>query len=82
MQPLTSREEEVVRLVASGHSNQEIGDELGIAVQTVKNHIQSVFRKLSVANRVELTLRFGKTRHTTAFRRTGKNRQLANRKSA
>ena len=82
MQSLTSREEEVARLVANGHSNQEIGEELQIALQTVKNHIQSVFRKLAFANRVELALRFEKNRRSVAFQRDGKNRQSPRRESA
>lgn len=57
MQGLTSREREVAQLVASGYTNQEIGDRLRISLQTVKNHLQSIFRKLAVANRVELALR-------------------------
>lgn len=81
MQPLTSREEQVARLVASGHSNQEIGEELQIALQTVKNHIQAVFRKLSVANRVELALQFKKEDHSADLQRNGKNRRFPSRKS-
>jgi two-component system response regulator DegU len=62
MQALTSREKEVALLVARGHSNQEIGEHLQISVQTVKNHVQSIFRKLALANRVELTLRVARER--------------------
>jgi DNA-binding CsgD family transcriptional regulator len=57
MQDLSSREFEVAQLVAAGCSNQEISGRLQISVQTVKNHLQSIFRKLSLANRVELALR-------------------------
>jgi DNA-binding CsgD family transcriptional regulator len=57
MQDLSSREHEVAQLVAGGYSNQEISDRLQISIQTVKNHLQSIFRKLSLANRVELALR-------------------------
>lgn len=57
MQDLSSREYEVAQLVAGGYSNQEISDRLQISVQTVKNHLRSIFRKLSLANRVELALR-------------------------
>jgi two-component system response regulator DegU len=57
MQALTAREQEVAQLVASGYTNQEIGDRLRISLQTVKNHLRSIFRKLAVANRVELALR-------------------------
>ena len=57
MQALTAREHEVAQLVASGYTNQEIGDRLSISLQTVKNHLQSIFRKLAIANRVELALK-------------------------
>ena len=69
MQALSSREQEVAHLAASGHSNQEIGDRLQISVQTVKNHMQSIFRKLALANRVELTLRIARDRRRFASQR-------------
>ena len=57
MQALSPRESEVARLVASGRSNREVARQLLISEQTVKNHIQSIFRKLAIGNRVELTIR-------------------------
>jgi len=57
MQALTQREYEIARLVAAGNSNRRIADRLDISEQTVKNHIQSIFRKLALSNRVELTIR-------------------------
>lgn len=57
MQALSQRESQVARLVASGRSNREIAKQLVLSEQTVKNHIQSIFRKLAVGNRVELTIR-------------------------
>ena len=57
MEPLSTRENEIARLVALGYSNRRVGDELHISEQTVKNHLQSIFRKLAVSNRVELTIR-------------------------
>ena len=56
MSELTPREDEVARMVASGYANKEIGDRLRISEQTVKNHLQSIFRKLALSNRVELTI--------------------------
>ena len=56
MQALTSRESEVARLVASGRSNKAIGEHLSISEQTVKNHIQAIFQKLAISNRVELAI--------------------------
>lgn len=52
---ISSREAEVVKLVALGYSNQEIAKELKIEIATVKNHLKSVFQKLHVKNRVQLT---------------------------
>lgn len=53
---LTPREVEIIRRVARGASNKDIAAELDMGEQTVKNHLRRVFRKLHVANRVELAL--------------------------
>ncbi|MFD9302678.1 response regulator [Streptomyces sp. NPDC060048] len=50
--PLTEREVEIVRLVAKGHTNAEIGAELFITAGTAKTHIANVQAKLRVRNRV------------------------------
>jgi DNA-binding NarL/FixJ family response regulator len=52
---LTTREVEVLRLLAAGKPNKLIGVELAIAEVTVKSHVQSVFRKLNVLSRTEAT---------------------------
>lgn len=49
---LTARETEVARLVAHGHTNARIAEELRISAGTVKTHVASAQRKLAVANRV------------------------------
>jgi DNA-binding NarL/FixJ family response regulator len=51
--PLTDRELQVLRLVADGKTNKEIGEELFIGDSTVKNHISSILMKLQVDNRVQ-----------------------------
>jgi DNA-binding CsgD family transcriptional regulator len=50
---LSGRECEVLALVVEGFSNREIGDELGIARNTVKNHLRSIYAKLNVSNRTQ-----------------------------
>jgi DNA-binding CsgD family transcriptional regulator len=51
---ISQREEEIIRLVSKGKSNQEISNALYISLQTVKHHIHSIYRKLSIKNRVQL----------------------------
>jgi two-component system, NarL family, nitrate/nitrite response regulator NarL len=53
---LTPREVDIVRRVAKGAGNKDIAWELQMGEQTVKNHLRRIFRKLNVANRVELAL--------------------------
>ena len=53
---LSDREKEVVRLVAQGFHNREIGEKLFISEQTVKNHLHNIFDKLGVSDRLELAL--------------------------
>ncbi len=50
---LTARELDVVRLLVRGCSNQEIAVELNLSVNTVRNHLQAVLRKLAVRSRLE-----------------------------
>jgi DNA-binding NarL/FixJ family response regulator len=53
---LTPREEDVVRLVAQGLRNREIADRIFVSEQTVKNHLNVIFDKLGVSDRLELAL--------------------------
>jgi LuxR family transcriptional regulator, maltose regulon positive regulatory protein len=52
-EPLTSRELEVLRLIAAGRSNQRIAHDLVVALDTVKKHVSHVLGKLGAANRTE-----------------------------
>lgn len=53
---LTEREKEVLQLAAQGSSNKEIADELVLREVTVKSHLNSIFKKLKVANRTQAVL--------------------------
>jgi DNA-binding CsgD family transcriptional regulator/pimeloyl-ACP methyl ester carboxylesterase len=50
---LSKREQEVLRLIARGLSNQQIADELVISVRTVERHINHIYAKLGVHNRAQ-----------------------------
>ena len=50
---LTERERQVLALLASGRTNKEIGAALGIAENTVKNHLKNILTKLHLDNRVQ-----------------------------
>jgi DNA-binding NarL/FixJ family response regulator len=54
--PLSPREMEILQLITRGYSNKEIAHELGISRQTVKNHMTSILRKLSVNDRTQAAL--------------------------
>jgi len=54
--PLSPRELEVARLVASGCSNRQIADALVIGEDTVKKHVSHALAKLGVRNRTELAV--------------------------
>ena len=52
---LTSREEEVMKLVAEGHSSKEIAETLVISAKTVERHRANILHKLGLRDRLELT---------------------------
>jgi LuxR family maltose regulon positive regulatory protein len=56
-EPLTERETEVLRLLASGKSNRRISSELFVSVGTVKTHVNHLYRKLGAHNRTQAVAR-------------------------
>ncbi|MEO3764285.1 response regulator transcription factor [Streptomyces sp. B8F3] len=53
--PITEREEEILKLVAEGHTSKEIGDLLVISAKTVERHRANLLQKLGLRDRLELT---------------------------
>ena len=56
VEPLTDREHEVLRLVAKGRANKEIGRQLGISERTVRTHVSNILGKLGLASRTQAAL--------------------------
>jgi DNA-binding NarL/FixJ family response regulator len=56
-EPLSNRELEVLRLVATGASNKEIAEDLVIAEGTVKNHVTSILNKMGVRDRAQAVIK-------------------------
>ncbi len=54
--PLTAREKEILSLVAKGSSNSQIAQKLFVREVTVKTHLNSIYKKLNVDNRVQAVL--------------------------
>jgi LuxR family maltose regulon positive regulatory protein len=52
-EPLSERELDILRLIATGRSNQEIAEILVIALSTVKSHINNLYSKLGTNRRTE-----------------------------
>lgn len=54
---LTQRELNVMSYLAQGLTNEEISEQLNISVHTVKAHLESIYEKLSVTNRVQAAIK-------------------------
>jgi DNA-binding NarL/FixJ family response regulator len=61
MNALSAREIEVIRLIAGGFSNKEIGVTLTLSEKTIKNHISRIFSKLHISGRTQLVIHAIKT---------------------
>ena len=66
---LTARQRQILDLLAHGMSNGEIAQALGVAEQTVKNHVSRLFRQLGVTNRAQAALRRQRMRQFDTARR-------------
>lgn len=56
IEPLTTREKEILKMVAQGASNNDIAEKLFVREVTVKTHLNSIFKKLKVKNRTQAVL--------------------------
>jgi ATP/maltotriose-dependent transcriptional regulator MalT len=54
---LTERERNVLYYLAQGYKNSEIGEVLNISVHTVKAHLETIYEKLGVVNRVQAVIK-------------------------
>jgi len=54
--PITPRETEVMKLIAAGLSNKELAKKLDISVETIKEHVQNLLRKLGLADRTQVAV--------------------------
>ncbi|MFP4017481.1 MAG: LuxR C-terminal-related transcriptional regulator, partial [Halanaerobiales bacterium] len=57
IEPLTSREKDVLAELANGHTNKEIGKRLFISDKTVKTHVSNILRKLDVKDRTQAAIK-------------------------
>ena len=64
---LTEREREVGELASKRRRNREIADHLGISIRTVDNHLASLYRKLGINRRDELSTWFENAENGQAF---------------
>ncbi|WP_263972147.1 response regulator transcription factor [Pseudanabaena sp. ABRG5-3] len=55
---LTPREQQIVKLVATGANNEEIANQLYISTITVKNHITNILSQLNLRNRTQIAILF------------------------
>lgn len=53
---LSTRENEILKLIAQGHQNKSIAHQLYLSEKTVKNHITEIYKKLDVSNRTHAVL--------------------------
>lgn len=54
MKKLTNQEQKVLKLLVEGLSNREIAEKLCLSIHTIKTHIEHIYKKLGVSNRVQV----------------------------
>jgi len=54
LKTLTRREREIFALLATGHDNEEIAEQLGLALQTIRNQVSTIYSKLDVKDRFQI----------------------------
>ena len=60
LRPLSAREQQLARLIATGLTNREIAEQLGLSVFTVRNEVVRILRKLKAKNRSQIAFVVGK----------------------
>ena len=55
---LTARENEILELISRGHTNNSIGRQMSISINTVKFHLKNIFNKLKARNRIDALNKF------------------------
>jgi DNA-binding NarL/FixJ family response regulator len=54
---LTGREREILDLIARGHANGQIAEQLGLSTKTVRNYVSSIFTKMQVVDRAQAIIK-------------------------
>ena len=57
IEPLTSREMELLELICQGIANRDMADRLSVSINTIKSHLKNLYAKMAVSNRAELILK-------------------------
>ena len=67
---ISERQKEILELIEKGYSNEQIGESLSISINTVKFHLNKIYRELDVSNRTQALVAF--------YQLTHRNEQMRN----